>query len=109
YAFGVDKYSFDGINFVFLENITPPTYGSGQQVSYNNGFYYWADRVENKVIITPSIYQTQKNLISPSLMGLNITVEGEDNPRRILEVDNYADHIETANVFAFRKARGTKY
>jgi|GEM_PF-6545190 len=52
YAPGLDKYSFDGTNFTFVERIKPPTYGSGQGVSKFGDKFYWNDRPGNKVIIT---------------------------------------------------------
>ncbi|WP_127488485.1 C1q-like domain-containing protein [Paenibacillus ehimensis] len=52
YAPGLDKYSFDGTNFTFVERIKPPTYGAGQGICKFGNNYYWNDRPGNKIIIT---------------------------------------------------------
>jgi len=55
YSSGLDKYQFDGSSFKFSCRIKPPTYGSGQGVSKYLNRFYWADRVENKIVITNGI------------------------------------------------------
>lgn len=61
YAPGLDKYSFDGNTFTFVERLKPPTYGAGQGVCKFGNNFYWNDRPGNKVIITN--YLKSGNLI----------------------------------------------
>lgn len=51
----LDRYSFNGTTFTFIESISPPTYGSTQGIDQYKDFFYWADRVANEIIITTSI------------------------------------------------------
>lgn len=55
YTPGIDKYSFDGNDFVFVENIDAPTYGSGQGVFNFDNKFYWVDRPKNSIIITNNL------------------------------------------------------
>lgn len=48
----IDRYSFNGSAFSFVESYDPPTYGSTQGIAEYNGLFFFNDRVENRVIIT---------------------------------------------------------
>lgn len=60
YAQGLDHYKYNGKGFEFIERIKPPTYGAGQGIEANNDRYYWADRTNNRIIITEHI-KTSRN------------------------------------------------
>lgn len=82
YTPGLDKYSFDGTTFTFIENLDAPTYGSGQGVVTFDGKYYWVDRPADKIIITTKldvivpvqIEQTSEATLPDSPTFTNLTV-----------------------------------
>lgn len=49
YAYGLDRYSFDGSNFSFEERITPVSYGAGQGIEFVGDTLFWVDRPENSI------------------------------------------------------------
>lgn len=52
---GIDKFSFDGTVFTFVESFNPPSFGSTQGMSTFDGLYLFNDRTENRIIITNSL------------------------------------------------------
>lgn len=55
YALGLDHYKFKNGKFEFVERIKPPTYGSGQGIDYVDGYYLWADRPSNQIVMTKEL------------------------------------------------------
>lgn len=49
YAYGLDRYTFDGTNFTFDERVTPVAYGAGQGIAIVGDTFYWADRPGNAI------------------------------------------------------------
>lgn len=79
YAYGLDRYSFDGEKFNYIDRIKPPTYGAGQGIEHANDKYYWADRPGNRIVITDQIESskivpltgeiTENDIITPNLLN----------------------------------------
>ncbi|WMT39742.1 hypothetical protein RE628_20450 [Paenibacillus sp. D2_2] len=66
----LDRYTFDGSTFTFVESIVPPTYGTTQGLAHYNSYFYWADRVANEIVITNSV---KVNKIKPFIKKINTT------------------------------------
>jgi hypothetical protein len=50
YATGLDRYSWNGTGFTFVERLAPPTYGSHQGITRIGNTFYFADRTDNKIV-----------------------------------------------------------
>lgn len=69
----LDRYSFNGSSFTYIETIEPPTYGTTQDVNYYDGCFYWDDRPANRIIMTKSLKSSSST--STSAIGINDTVD----------------------------------
>lgn len=78
YAGGLDRYTWNGTDFIFKERIKPPTAGSCQGVELFGDRVYWLDRFENRIIITPKPIKsnlkvtdrpTEKSFYHPTLLN----------------------------------------
>lgn len=67
YAPGVDRYHFNGQSFEFVEQIKPPTYGSGQGIEKVGDTYLWIDRPMNRVVVTKSLRTSAMKSIGQTL------------------------------------------
>ncbi|WP_256759131.1 hypothetical protein [Cohnella sp. WQ 127256] len=52
---GIDKFSFNGSTFTFVESFNPPSFGASQGMEKYNGIYLFNDRAENRIIICNSL------------------------------------------------------
>ncbi len=93
YAPGLDKYSFDGAAFTYIETLDAPTYGSGQGVVPFDGKYYWVDRPADKIIVTTKLgikVPLEKDLPAtlPSAPTFNSVVVTNETTSKTLKVNN---------------------
>lgn len=51
----LDRYSFDGKKFHYVETIKPATYGTTQDIQYFKHKFYWNDRPANEIVITTKL------------------------------------------------------
>jgi len=80
YAPGLDKYRYDGHNFVFIERIKPPTYGAGQGVEFYKGKVYWSDRPENRIVITEFPMSHEKHGVKRIITSIMISISSLFSP-----------------------------
>ena len=80
--FGLDKYSFNGSDFIFLENIKSPQKGASQQCYYFDGKYYFNNRINSSILVTDRLGVQATDLEIDSFRDLtteNITAENINN------------------------------
>jgi hypothetical protein len=51
----MQKFSFNGTDFTYVESIAPPTNGCSQGITKYKGYYFWNDRPNNMIVISKSI------------------------------------------------------